>query len=304
MEKQQKQIAHKLYCAGILDYKSLTGLQDDNTSWLKARCMGLGAALVLAGVVCFFAFNWAQMGKVLKLGLPLMGFIATGLWAAVAGFERPSSKILAFVSAFFIGVFCAVFGQVYQTGADAWQLFFTWALCILPFAFIVQSAAMWLLFVIVGNLFLSLYTTASIDPHLQFVLVSLFNILFVVLAFAAQKLALAINRTWFLYTVFVFAVTASFLGALADLFEKDLSTAFLLFWVFSIGSFVYIFKLKKHITLIGTLALFLVAMALCVIGKTTRIYEPLFWAFLSLASYTAAGFGVLAVNKYFKTEGK
>ncbi len=297
-------MAHNLYCAGILDYKGLTSLQPQNSSWLMNRCNILGAALTLAGVVCFFAFNWDQMGKVLKLGLPLIAFIITGFWGAFTGLEKQSSQILAFCSAFLIGVCFAVFGQVYQTGADAWQLFFTWALCILPFAFIVSTAALWMLFVIVSNIFLFLYSADFMSGKPTLLLLTSYNILFTVFAFAAERANSFLNRKWFLYTVFIAAAAYAFCGAASDIFGKGLSSPFILFWFFEIAAFTYLFNIKKHITLIGFLALAAIGVLLFAFGRYSDIYDPLFWAVITLGAYTAAGFGVMRINKYFNAGDK
>ncbi|MBC8290414.1 MAG: DUF2157 domain-containing protein, partial [Planctomycetes bacterium] len=43
------------------------------------------------------------------------------------------------------GVFLAVFGQVYQTGADEWLLFAGWAGLILPWTALSRFEALWIL---------------------------------------------------------------------------------------------------------------------------------------------------------------
>ncbi|MDP5039451.1 MAG: hypothetical protein NWQ26_01085, partial [Paraglaciecola sp.] len=52
------------------------------------------------------------------------------------------------------------FGQTYQTGADPWQLFFNWALLGLPWVIIACFTPLWLLFLVLLNLSLSLYHDA------------------------------------------------------------------------------------------------------------------------------------------------
>ena len=46
--------------------------------------------------------------------------------------QQLPGKVLLLGASVLIGVFLAVFGQVYQTGADAYNLFTMWALLILP----------------------------------------------------------------------------------------------------------------------------------------------------------------------------
>jgi uncharacterized membrane protein len=59
-----------------------------------------------------------------------------------------------------LGALMAYFGQTYQTGADPWQLFFNWALLGLPWIIIARFAPLWLLFLVLLNLSVSLYHDA------------------------------------------------------------------------------------------------------------------------------------------------
>jgi uncharacterized membrane protein len=56
-----------------------------------------------------------------------------------------------------LGVLLAFFGQTYQTGADPWQLFFVWALLMLPWAIIGRFPAIWIVWVVLLNTSLVLY---------------------------------------------------------------------------------------------------------------------------------------------------
>jgi uncharacterized membrane protein len=50
-----------------------------------------------------------------------------------------------------------LFGQVYQTGADPWQLFFTWALLALPWVWVARFELLWVLWLGLLNLVVGLY---------------------------------------------------------------------------------------------------------------------------------------------------
>jgi uncharacterized membrane protein len=69
-----------------------------------------------------------------------------------------------FSSAFLVGVLFAVFGQVYQTGADPYGLFIAWSILILPLAIIGRQAALWILFQALVTLALIMYWTQVVDP--------------------------------------------------------------------------------------------------------------------------------------------
>ncbi|WP_290437262.1 DUF2157 domain-containing protein [Aeromonas caviae] len=56
-----------------------------------------------------------------------------------------------------LGALLALVGQTYQTGADPWQLFATWALMLLPLAALGRSPLLWTLAWLLGQLALVLY---------------------------------------------------------------------------------------------------------------------------------------------------
>ncbi|MEM6902395.1 MAG: DUF2157 domain-containing protein, partial [Pseudomonadota bacterium] len=118
--------------------------------WAGQALLSLGVGHLLAAVVFFFAFNWATMAPVTKFGL-----IGGGLTAAVALFSlRPPRDLAghmgALIATVLTGVLFAVIGQVYQTGADAWQLFALWAILTVPFLATSRHAAHWLIWAIIA----------------------------------------------------------------------------------------------------------------------------------------------------------
>ena len=63
------------------------------------------------------------------------------------------------------GGLLAVVGQVYQTGADAFELFIAWTILILPWVLASRSAAHWLLWLVVGYAALGLYGEQVMVPR-------------------------------------------------------------------------------------------------------------------------------------------
>jgi uncharacterized membrane protein len=80
----------------------------------------------------------------------------------------------------------AVYGQVYQTGADAWQNYALWALLILPWVVIGRFGALWVLWLAVADAALILFWN-QVEPPEDF---GLFHALFLFLA-VLNGLALA-----------------------------------------------------------------------------------------------------------------
>ena len=81
--------------------------------------------------------------------------------------------MLLLIASIITGSLLALFGQIYQTGADTWQLFFAWAILITPWVVIARFPALWLLWLGLINAFLLLYLDVA---NLQFIKYSLQNI--------------------------------------------------------------------------------------------------------------------------------
>jgi uncharacterized membrane protein len=117
-----------------------------------------GAVLVLAGVVCFFAWNWADLHRFAKLGLVAAGIVASGAGALRLGLDRLAGQVALSAAAVLAGVLLAVYGQIYQTGADAFELFRGWALLALPFALAARFPPLWAFWLAVVNVALATWS--------------------------------------------------------------------------------------------------------------------------------------------------
>jgi uncharacterized membrane protein len=120
--------------------------------WIDRMSFFLGAALFLAGVIFFFAYNWVQMSSFQKFAVLETAMFLALLGAWKKGFENLSGKFFLLVASIFLGVFLAVYGQVYQTGADAYDFFRGWTLLILIWVLISEFSILWGLCLILVNL--------------------------------------------------------------------------------------------------------------------------------------------------------
>lgn len=164
--------------------------------WANRILLFVGSALLLAGVIFFFAYNWARMSSVAKLCL-----IETGLWACAvgalkSGLDQLTGKVLMLAACVLVGVLLAVFGQVYQTGADAYQNYVLWALLILPWVAITRFGALWIVWLIVTNvaaIFFWLQVQVQDDFNFQFGILPILG-LWNTAALAAQQFA--VHKRW------------------------------------------------------------------------------------------------------------
>lgn len=124
--------------------------------FLSTTMMGLGALLVLSGVIYFFAFNWAALHRFGKIGL-IMAAIAASAFAAKRLGEGLAGQFALLFAAVLVGPLLAVYGQAYQTGADPYELFLGWAVLILPWVALARFGPLWLLLIALINVGLPLY---------------------------------------------------------------------------------------------------------------------------------------------------
>jgi uncharacterized membrane protein len=113
--------------------------------WLSRALLIYGLTLVAVGVVFFFGFNWDEIPDLAKLGLIQVGFAGALAAGSLRDLHSVTSRVLLVVAGVLVGVFLAVFGQVYQTSADAWEFFATWAAILLPLALLAGTQGAWVL---------------------------------------------------------------------------------------------------------------------------------------------------------------
>lgn len=124
------------------------------------RALAVAAAALLGlGVVMWIAANWDTLGRHGRFAL-LMGFVAVmGTGAALRPAARAPLALLAFLG---IGALFAYFGQTYQTGADAWQLFALWATLGIPLALGARSDVLWAPWALVVMVAIALWSYAHL----------------------------------------------------------------------------------------------------------------------------------------------
>lgn len=158
-------------------------------TWLqffdKALLIVGGIALVLS-LVFFIAYNWLYMGKLAKFALVEGALAITiALYVALSFRQRFAfiRQLLLLIASIITGSLLALFGQVYQTGADTWQLFFGWAVLILPWVIIARFPALWLLWLGLINTVTLFYIDTSLffgidyyyQDFWQFTLITVIN---------------------------------------------------------------------------------------------------------------------------------
>ena len=142
------------------DALALLAPAPDEAAWrrlLATLGLALGALLVAVGVIFFFAYNWSGLGRLAKLALVQSALLLAVGIAWWRGLDVPAGRAALIAGTLLVGAALAVFGQVYQTGADPWQLFALWAAIVTPWALAAREPWLWLLWVALLDVALVLY---------------------------------------------------------------------------------------------------------------------------------------------------
>ena len=138
----------------------LTGALPDRQGWarfLDYSLLVLGALFFTSGLFFFVAYNWEELPRFARFGVLEGAIVIMTIAAHWVGLNRVGGKIALTVAALLVGALLAVFGQEYQTGADAYTLFGYWALLILGWVVISKFDVLWGVLWVLLNLTLALF---------------------------------------------------------------------------------------------------------------------------------------------------
>lgn len=220
--------------------------------FLKLFFITLGVGFTTAGIIFFFAYNWADLHKFVKIGLVESILLLTTFLAIFSKLNVDIKNILLTSAAVLVGVLFAVFGQIYQTGANAYDFFLGWTLFITLWVVVSNFAPLWLLFIVLINTTLVLYTEqVAHNWSVVFLYTLLFtiNIAFLSLALFIKKSANSVKiPIWFTNTLALAAVTFSTLGISFGVFQPFQTSFFVLIiiaTIFYAYGFTYGLKIKS-----------------------------------------------------------
>lgn len=207
--------------------------------WLWPAVAVLAAALLGLGVILWLAANWESLGRAGRFALLQGVVVAMGVGAALRPALRPALGLLALLC---IGGLFAYFGQTYQTGADAWQLFAVWAVLALPLCLGARSDVLWAPWALVVMTGISLWTFAHtghrwrVEPQdLNVYTMAWAAAVLTVLALSPIAAPWTGAGPWAMRTAATLGVVAVTISAIGALFHKGVAShyplALLLFGV-------------------------------------------------------------------------
>lgn len=145
---------------GLNQALKLAGYRPDIPAWewfINYALLLLGTAFALSGIFFFFAYNWNDLPRLAKFGAIEAAIVAAAALAYYQGLQRLVGQVALLAAAMLVGVLLAVYGQSYQTGADAYQLFLTWAGLIFAWVVISAFGPLWFCWLVLLNVSLIFY---------------------------------------------------------------------------------------------------------------------------------------------------
>lgn len=215
---------------------------------LKHFFLFFSAIFFLSSVTCFTAYNWNEMSSLQKLSVPSFCFILTTTGWFIFNKELYRNLSL-FTSCFIIGTIFAVFGQVYQTGADSYTLFINWSIFLIIPSLISSFYPLYFLLIAVLTTALILYQRLYVDYTYILFYSSLFlGTIVVIYPFIIDKFKLIFNNIFYNLIVSIFFIFL-LLSTGSNYFSHNNLAIFSYYFLFLIGTMYFLgyFIYKKNI---------------------------------------------------------
>ena len=247
--------------------------------FLDRLLLFLAAVLLAAAVTFFFAYNWNDLGRLAKLALAQVPLVIALALVWRLGLERISGKAALLAAALLAGVLLALIGQLYQTGADTFELFSAWALAIAPWVLVSRFAALWLLWLALANLAITLYFQTfhgllglAIGPERQLWLAFALNTIALALWEAAARAGVIwLQERWAVRLIATACAVIATVLALIALFDSGWGMAGWLGWM--AGSYALYRHAVKDLYVLAVDALSLIVVTVAFVGKHLKWHD-------------------------------
>jgi uncharacterized membrane protein len=237
IEREDIQIItrHSNWSEKSIDNILKKNIYNDKESWhkfLRLFFISLGIGFTTSGIIFFFAYNWADLHKFTKIGLIEGLIIASTFIILFSKISLDIKNMLLTGTSILVGVLFAVFGQVYQTGANAYDFFLGWTMFITIWVIVSNYAPLWLIFITLINTTLLLYSQQVAHDWSEvfvFTLLFIINILFLTATLFGKKFN---NQTkppiWFSNLIALASVSFGTIGIVIGIFDRNQPSFYIL----------------------------------------------------------------------------
>ena len=248
MEKIQREDIHIISRHSNLTEEGVVKALKDNVyndkeAWqkfLRLFFITLGVGFTLAGIIFFFAYNWADLHKFAKIGIAEGLVVATVSLVLFSKMNINIRNIILTGASVLVGVLFAVYGQIYQTGANAYDFFLGWTIFITLWAIVSNFTPLWLIYIVLINTTFILYSQQVAKDWsgiYVFTLLFIINTIMLIVAIVLSQRKKVAN--WFLSTVALACATYATIGIILGIFEFSYTDNLTFFVLISIASLAF-----------------------------------------------------------------
>lgn len=290
----------------VLDKK----VYPDQHAWqkfIKILFLTFAVGFTVAGIIFFFAYNWDELNKFFKLAILQILIIGGIVFVLKSNTSLTVKNIILTGTSMLVGAPFAVFGQIYQTGANAYDFFLGWTIFISIWVIIANYASLWLLYSVLLNTTFYFYTEQVMQTS-YFILVLMVFVLINFITLTGLKYISKRNTTFALpqwyYNILAIAISVfstAILIFLEDL-DNSLHIVFSILLVLGIYSTAIIYaKQQKNIFYIALICLSIICTIIYHIsGNINDEIALLFMAIFSVVIFSLAIKLLLDLQKKWK----
>ncbi|MCS4306072.1 putative membrane protein [Rheinheimera pacifica] len=295
-EQRQLSAEQLQQASGQFPLQPATGL------WLaQANLILLFGTVVLLGaaLIFFIAHNWPFMHYFTKFALAA-GVLALSGVVAIYSTSASLAQRAALLSATILtGALLALIGQTYQTGADIWQLFASWAVLIMPLVLLSKSRACYLLWFVVLELALGRYLStqsalfwllASPPMILSLALVNLLMLAFT--EFALPRLGVQANKTLVRLAALIVIAPLTY-GAAIGCWDNSYQTNLLVYLPLTAALGLWYWRQRRDVLILALLAFSVITVATAMLASLLENADEFFA--MNLLALFVIGSSVAAV---------
>lgn len=275
---------------------SAAGFKPDKDSWysfISKLLLSIGTLFTIIGIIFFFAYNWRSLHKFIKLGITILLLIIPALITIFSDLNKFHSKLLLLASSIFTGSILAVFGQIYQTGANAFDLFLAWTILITGIVAISKFQPLWLIWLALINITIILFSFQILDdwafPYILFILFVINSAFLAVFEIFQKKGDPLFKYRWMPRIITIIALTYITIGSVMGITYEFNDKGYLICLITAIpfycGMF-YIYSQKIHdLTSIASSMICIIIMV--------------FTSILKIMDFSSDSFSILFLGGFF-----
>lgn len=188
--------------------------------FLRLFFMSLGVGFTVSGILFFFAYNWADLHKFTKIGLIQGVLITTTILTLLPQINKKIKNIILTGASVLVGIQFAVFGQIYQTGANAYDLFLAWTIFVTLWVLVSNFAPLWLLYLVLINTTFILYSQQVAKDWSVILICTLLFVINLTFLVSATLFVKKKTTTWFLNIVALASISYATIGIVIGIIDE------------------------------------------------------------------------------------